>query len=840
MAIGKANDMVKFFIIDVQQSAGGEEPAILMWGKTEKGEPALVVDRSFRSYFYVEPGAKIDKKRLDELVGKISELKLEGSQPERVEVVQKKFYGKEKRVIKITLTRPSDVPKFRDLLKDWVNVKGQYEYTLTFYRRYMVDKGIIPMTWVSVEGRGTVSKHGYIEIDAEKITRVEDDSYPEFRILAFDLELVEQEGEERIIMASVRDNKGLKKVLTYKRVKSDILELVESERDLIRRLAEIVRERKPDIIVTYNGDRFDFQHLSERAKKYGVELRMGRTDRALLFKRRGRFYSAWIQGAVHIDVFAFIENILSGTLSSETLTLDMVSREILGKGKKKIEWEEMQRAWEESRGLEKVVKYCLNDSELTLSLAKVLLPQIFELCRITGQTLFDTSRMTYSQLVEWLLIRKAHGEGELIPNRPKFDEIQIRRKAVPFTGGYVYPPEVGIHQNIALLDFMGLYPSITITHNVSPETLYCQCCNGKKGEEKVHKVPGEDYYYCKAHPGFVTKVIEDLVKRRIEIKKRMKTLEPDSKSRKILDNRQHALKILANSSYGYYGYAGSRWYSRVCAKSITAWGRYYIQRVIKFAQKKGYEVVYGDTDSLFIKVKSLDDANTFLDAVNRSLPGVMELEFQGLYKSGLFTPAKTGLTAKKRYALIDREENITIRGFERVRRDWSQIARETQELVLQAVLRDNSPELALQIVRKTINDIEKGKIDMKKLVIYTQITRPLKDYEQIGPHVIAARKALKRGRPVAQGYMMSYVITKGPGSISERAEPVEDASNYDPDYYINNQVIPAAMRVLAGLGYTEKDITGDENGQYSLDRFVKKSLKNKIGTKLKRLGMKKD
>jgi DNA polymerase I len=94
--------------------------------------------------------------------------------------------------------------------------------------------------------------------------------------------------------------------------------------------------------------------------------------------------------------------------------------------------------------------------------------------------------------------------------------------------------------------------------------------------------------------------------------------------------------------------------------------------------------------------------------------------------------------------------------------------------------------------------------------------------------VAAARKLLKSGRPVTEGSIIAYVISKGPGSISERAEPLEDARDYDPDYYINNQVIPAAMRVLSGLGYTEDDILGEETGQASLDEFVRKSLKHRI------------
>ncbi len=107
------------------------------------------------------------------------------------------------------------------------------------------------------------------------------------------------------------------------------------------------------------------------------------------------------------------------------------------------------------------------------------------------------------------------------------------------------------------------------------------------------------------------------------------------------------------------------------------------------------------------------------------------------------------------------------------------------------------------------------------MIIHTQLTRPLKEYEQIGPHVVAARKALQRGRPIAEGSMISYVITKGTGMISDRAEPAEDADNYDPDYYVNNQVLPASMRVLAALGCKEEDVLSDGEVQYSLKTFIR-------------------
>jgi len=826
-------DGVRLFILDVHQ-AGAESPEVLLWGKTGKGETVLVRDATFRPYFYVEPREGMTEKEMSGFAERIAALEVVKSRPESVVPERRKLFGKEKRLLKVTLPKPGDVARFRDHLKEWPDVRAKHEHSITFYRRYLIDRGIVPLSWAEVEGASKAGER-YSEMRAAKVAKTDGEDYPKLSMLAFDIELVEEDEEQKVVMVSVKDNRGFRKVISYKKADVDFLEVVPGEKQLLERLCEVVRGRDPDIMVTYNGDRFDFSHLSKRARKHGVKLAMGRDGREVRFKKRGREYAAFVEGRVHVDLYSFVWNVMVDTLSSESLSLDSVSREIIGRGKMKMEWDEMQRAWEESKGLEKLVKYCMRDSELTLSLAKAILPEAYELSRITGQTLFDASRMSYSQLVEWLLMRKAGKVGEIIPNRPKYEEIEIRRRAAPYTGGYVYPPKEGIHEGIALFDFKSLYPSITMTHNVSPETLYCQCVDGDKSGG-VHKVPGEDYYYCKCRPGFVSETVKELVDKRRRMKEEMEGLARDSEEYVLLDNRQKALKILANAIYGYYGYAGSRWYSRVCAQSITAWGRYYIQRVIARAEKLGYEVIYGDTDSLFVKVKSEKKARELLGDINRTLPGAMELEFQGLYKAGLFVTTKAGTAAKKRYALIDSEGEITIRGFETVRRDWSQIAKETQEKVLLAILRDSSPEEALATARRTVQSVLKGRVPMEKLIIRTQLTRPVKSYEQIGPHVVAAKKMLSRGRPVAEGSLIAYVITKGGGSISERAEPAEDADNYDPEYYARNQILPAVMRVLSGLGVTEEDVMAEGDTQYSLDKFVRKSRASMVKDSLRRLG----
>lgn len=812
---------VEFCLFDIDYVLEDGKPVVRLWGKTKKGESILAEDRDFEPYFYVEVEREYLKtNELDNFKRRIRELKDFGEKVKNIEMIEKRYLGERKTFLRLILSNPRDIPDLREIIKDWRGIKNLYEHDISFYRRYLIDKGLIPMDWVSVEGEEKKRELAVDRVlDIEKIESSKGD-YPKLRVMAVDIEMV---GDEVIMISMV--SKGFRKVLTYgwKEEGRKYVEILKNEEGMIKRFIEIVKEKDPDIIVTYNGDLFDFVKLRERAEFHKIPLSLGRDNENLAFARRGRIYSAKMNGRVHVDLYNFIFHILGSSLLSETLTLDMVSNELLGKGKKKLEWKDIEKMWKLRKGLNRVSRYCEWDSELTLKLSERLLFQIFELCKIVGQNLFDITRMTYSQLVEWLLIRNAYKKDEMVLNRPKFDEIKRRREASPYLGGYVLSPEPGIHQNIALFDFASLYPSTTITHNISPETL------DKDGDEKEkNKVPESEHFFSLGKRGFIPEIIEDLVKKRMEIKKNMNSTESETPEYRDLYNRQYALKILANASYGYYAYAGSRWYSRICAMSIAAFGRYYIQKVINFAKDKGFNVIYGDTDSLFLADCSESKAKGLLEEVNGILPETMELEFENIYKSGIFVPTKTGTTAKKRYALLDRKDRITIRGFEKVRRDWCKIAKDTQEEVLLAILKDRDKDKAVKIVREVIDRINKGKVKIKDLVIYTQITRSLDKYEQIGPHVAAAKKYVSHGHTIKEGSVIEYVVTKGAGSISSRAEPFEYAENYDPEYYVNNQILPAAMRILHGLGFTEEDVLEEPPGQKSLDTFMKKSLKKKL------------
>lgn len=216
-----------------------------------------------------------------------------------------------------------------------------------------------------------------------------------------------------------------------------------------------------------------------------------------------------------------------------------------------------------------------------------------------------------------------------------------------------------------------------------------------------------------------------------------------------------------------------------------------------------------------LKKEILSQVEKFLDYINNRLPKGMELEYEGFYQRGFFV-------TKKRYALIE-DNTIIAKGLELVRRDWAPIAKKTQQMVLKAILKDGSPKKARNIIKKVINDIKKGNVKVEDLIIHTQITKNLDEYKQIGPHIIAARKSLMKGRRIERGSIIRYIIVKGREPISQRAVPVEDfKGEYDPDYYIENQVLAAVSRIMTSLGYSTDDLLILASGerQSSLDAFL--------------------
>ena len=310
-------------------------------------------------------------------------------------------------------------------------------------------------------------------------------------------------------------------------------------------------------------------------------------------------------------------------------------------------------------------------------------------------------------------------------------------------------------------------------------------------------------------------MIKDLISRRNRIKEMIK-----QESSAALEARSYALKTVANSAYGMLAFFGARYYCRECAASITSWGREYIKQTIESAEEQDFNVIYSDTDSLAINLgeKTKDDAIIFLNQINRELPSLMELELEDFYPRGIFVSKKGEVQgAKKKYALIDNNDKVKIRGFETVRRDWSPIARKTQLKVLELILKEGNYKNALAYVRDVINKIKTKEIPVKKMIIETQLKVNLDSYKQIGPHVAVAKKLRERGIDVNAGSTISFIIDEGKGMIRDKAKPSEDCKSYDSEYYIWNQVIPSVEKIFEIFGVTREKIMLDE--QSSLGEF---------------------
>ena len=220
-------------------------------------------------------------------------------------------------------------------------------------------------------------------------------------------------------------------------------------------------------------------------------------------------------------------------------------------------------------------------------------------------------------------------------------------------------------------------------------------------------------------------------------------------------------------------------------------------------------------EQLELEAEIKAQAQKFLQDHNATLPESMELEYEGFYRRGFFV-------SKKRYAVIEDGE-IIAKGLELVRRDWAPIVKKTQEALLMAILKEGDSDKAIKEVKKSFKRIKKGEVERKELIIHTQITKPLNQYKQVGPHVVAARRIEEHGIKVSRGTIIQYIIVKGKGSISQRAVPYEYSEGYayDKDYYINNQLIPAVERIMYSFGYTKNDLEDMAAGevQQSLDAF---------------------
>jgi DNA polymerase, archaea type len=754
-----------------------------------KGKCASVLYYKCDPYFYVD--APLAAK--EEIMGIAAKAK-DGEivSPKKIEVVERELKGEKKKLLKVVCNAPRDVP----IVEGHVDF-ACYEYSIPFGRRVMMDHGLVPLSIIHYERDGKIIK---------KFLKVGPNGGSLLKKLAFDIETYNPEGAPReskdpVIMISYSTGDD-SKVLTYKDIPGkDFVEVMDGEKQVIERFCSVLEEKDADILLAYNSTNFDLPYLKERAQKNKISLAIGRDGSSYRAVKKGLIQPLKVRGRVHVDLYPSVRFFgFTGLIKTGDYTLKNVYSAVTGKKKKMVERLDIWKMWDDGE-LDELSEYSLMDATSTYELGEHILPIQMELSEVSRLPLFDVAYATSGQLVESLLMSEAIKKGMVVPPKPSGSAVNARMKN-PIKGAYVKLPEPGIYDNIAVFDFRGLYPSIICSYNIDPDRM------DKEGECFESPTGAK---FLKEPVGLIPDVLERLIDRRANVKKKLKKLEKGSTAHTKAHANSYALKILANSFYGYLGYARSRWYNRKCAESVTAWGRQHIKELEAKADGAGFRVLYMDTDSVFLLLgeKTKEDALSFLNEINAELPGKMELELEDFYTRGVFVSKKhqkeeTG--AKKKYAMLSEDGSIKIRGFELVRRDWSRVARNTQKKVLEAILKDGSKEKAMKIVRDVIERLKSGEVPLEEVAIYTQLKKDPKNYDIKSPELTAAEKGIERGKKIGRGSIISYVITKKGKSISDRAELIEFADNYDSSYYIDNQVLPSVMKILKELGYDEYEL----------------------------------
>ncbi len=802
---------------------------IKITGRNEKGKRICVID-SCDIYFWAILKEKVKQKEIDKLIEKIGKIKLDvkgrKTKVERVEFHNKKFMGKEVRALKIFATNYKDLHDIADKM-GMPEIEKRRGYDLGFVTHYIIEKKLNPLCWHEVQGEiidNTTEFNGIassLDVDfcikAENLVPLKKESFSP-KVLAFDIEADEfRIGEGEIIMISlVSDN--FKKVISCKKHKElPNVEYVENEEELLRRFAEIVKSLSPDFITGYFSDGFDLPYIKARADKYRIKLDVGVDGSSIKFSK-GVMTTARINGIVHIDLLRFIQTAYSQYMSSETLSLNEVANEFLGEGKKEFEFKHSSKI--KGDEWEKYFEYNLHDSVLTYKLFEKIWPDLLEFTRIMQEPVFDISRNGMSRNVEDYIIHNLEKYDEIPEKRPTYDEIGERRKRGKYEGAFVLEPKAGLYENLSAFDFTSSYGSVIVTYNLSKSTHLEKPASEK--ESYSTEVADKKVYFSKT-PGFFPEMLKEIIEKRRQYKGELKTGGKDVSIKKA---RSNAFKLLANASYGYQGFFGARYYCEEAAAATASFARQAVREAIEKTNNAGFSVIYADTDGFAFtlnknsKQKTLD----FLKNLNSQLPGIMELELEDFYERGLWVTTRTGeYGAKKKYALINEEGKLKIRGFETVRRDWCTLAREIQNNVLLMILKDGNEKRALDYIKKIVKEVKERKIDLKKMIIRTQLKKPLSEYRAITPHVIAAKKMQEREIPFSAGSLIEYYISETKSEnksklIRDKVKLTDEKGEYNIEYYLKHQILPAVENILQVFNIDiNKDIEGKK--QMTLGEF---------------------
>ena len=764
----------RLFVVDVGEDRTHAAPSLRLWGVDDDDHRILTVLTCLRPYFYFLPSHHDDLTSIQDSISK--------TLPKvQVTIECMKRLGRPVKALKISCPDYNAMNECVKLVRKRAIPGEMFEDDLRLPVRYTTDL-VVPSAWLQVDAEPVVMDH--VETDRIYATSTEPRNIklatPALRMMAFSLLTLGLRGSAK------PDRDPIRAIAVATGDNQPELKLADNDdKQLLTWFVKKVRSVDPDILVSFKN-REQWLYLLERCRQNKVKLDIGKDSSEPHTSSYGHIS---IAGRATLDLLDYangISDLKVKELSHLAAYLHVPSAEAI----QFIDDLELASLWGQEDGRRKLNRNTAGKALACFQLGKLTLTYAVQLSALTRLPLDQVMTAAVGFRVDSYLLRYAHLKGELIPRRSE-------QPFFPFRGAIVLEPQPGLHENIAVLDFTSMYPNLMRNYNLSPDTLLSP--NEKIPHDEVFVIPDVKHRFRKSPDGLYRLALSNLLTERASIRTELSRLDSESSRYKELVEREKAIKIIANACYGYAGWTGARWYVREIAESATALGRVTITKTVSKATELGLQVIYGDTDSIFVQ-NHPEKIERLLEWANFDLD--LEVRPARVYSRLLFTEAM------KRYAGLMEDGSLDIVGLEVVRGDWSEVAKHVQEDVLVSVLRNKSTEEAIGKVKSTIQKLKRGEVRVIDLAIRKGLTKPVDEYAVRAPHVEVAKKLLKEGWDLGPGDQVAYVIVKGPGKLYEKAEPYPrvSPSQIDVEYYAENQIKPAAMRVLSVLGVKEKQL----------------------------------
>ncbi|KAJ1440146.1 DNA polymerase family B-domain-containing protein [Ochromonadaceae sp. CCMP2298] len=864
-------------------SLEGPVPIVRMYGVTADGQSVMANVHGFTPYFYVsfpasvelsnallgQLRAALDQRCRDKARGEeknLSKFVLGVEKTEPMQSLLGYHFDQVKEFVKVFMAMPSLLPGVKRLLEEGVQISGAgmlrgqtYESNVPYVLRFMIDNEISGADWVelpagtySVRGSGAVSRCSvevdvfYNNIKPHECVGVWSSIAP-LRILSFDIECQGRKGhfpdaafDPVIQIANTITLQGsdvpiIRNVFTLNTclpiVGAQVI-CCATEEELLLKWRAFVNASDPDMFTGYNIANFDFPYLLNRAKaleKASPALKrfpdIGRLKGIRAVMRETTFQSSAygkrenvetaISGRVVFDLLPYMFR--NHKLSS--YSLNSVSSEFLGQQKEDVHYSiisDLQNGSDADR--RRLAVYCLKDAYLPQQLMNKLaiVVNYIEMARVTGVPLNFILTRGQQIKVFSMLLRKTRKVGLLIPNLAKHGADSNDT----YEGATVIEPKKAYYEvPIATLDFASLYPSIMQGYNLCYSTLVNNQDVSKLSEDAYERSPaGHVFVRATTKKGILPQILDELLAARKRAKKDM-AAATDPMVKAVQNGRQMALKVSANSVYGFTGATVGQLPCLAIASSVTSYGRNLLLATRSFVESKytienGYEhnaeVVYGDTDSVMIKfgpttvAEAMPMAEKAAAEVSAIFPDPIKLEFEKVYFPYL-------LMNKKRYAGLlwtrpDKYDKLDAKGLETVRRDNCLLVRKVVDTCLRKIIIDRDVQGAIDYAKGTISDLLQNKMDISMLVITKSLGKSADDadYANKQAHVELAMRMRKRdpGSAPNVGDRVAYVIiqaAKGAPAYEKSEDPVwvlDHNLPIDTEYYLTNQLSNPLVRIF--------------------------------------------